>query len=94
MKAYGFPGDAIVKNPPVNIRDKRDTSLIPELGRSPRERNGIPLQCSCLENSMDRGVHGVAMSLIVEDRKAWCAEDHGVTKSRTCLTATEQHTWR
>ena len=66
MKAYGFPGDAIVKNPPVNIRDKRDTSLIPELGRSPRERNGIPLQCSCLENSMDRGtwsatVHGVGL---------------------------------
>ena len=28
---------------------------IPESGRSPRERNGSPLQYSCLENSMDRG---------------------------------------
>ena len=40
---------------------------IPELGRSPTEWNGNPLQYSCLENSMDRGalsptVHGVAKS--------------------------------
>ena len=34
----------------------RDPGLIPELGRSPGEGNGNPLQCSCLENSMDRGV--------------------------------------
>ena len=29
--------------------------LIPELGRSPREGNGNPLQYSCLENPMERG---------------------------------------
>ena len=28
---------------------------VPGLGRSPGERNGNPLQYSCLENSMDRG---------------------------------------
>ena len=28
--------------------------LIPELGRSPGERNGNPFQYSCLENSIDR----------------------------------------
>jgi len=28
--------------------------LIPGLGRFPGEGNGDPLQCSCLENSMDR----------------------------------------
>ena len=38
---------------------------IPELGRSPGEGNGNPLQYSCLENPMDRAawwatVHGVA----------------------------------
>jgi len=27
--------------------------LIPGLRRSPGEGNGNPLQCSCLENSMD-----------------------------------------
>ena len=41
--------------------------MIPELGRSPGEGNGNPLQYPCLENLMDRGtwwiaVHGVAMS--------------------------------
>ena len=40
-----------------------DLGLIPGSGRCPGERNGNPLQYSCLENSMDRGfsqaaVHG------------------------------------
>ena len=44
-----------------------DLGSIPGLGRSSGEENGNPLQCSCLENSMDRGarwatVHGVAKS--------------------------------
>ena len=38
----------------------------------PGEGNGNPLQCSCLENSMDRG--------------AWWATVHGVTKSRARLS--------
>ena len=32
-----------------------DLGLIPGSGRCPGERNGNPLQYSCLENSMDRG---------------------------------------
>ena len=44
-----------------------DLGLIPGSGRSSGEGNGIPLQYSCLENSMDRGarrstVRGVAKS--------------------------------
>ena len=31
-----------------------DLGLIPGSGRSPREGNGNPLQCSCLENPMHR----------------------------------------
>ena len=31
-----------------------EPSSIPGLERSPGERNGYPLQYSCLENSMDR----------------------------------------
>ena len=42
----------MVKNPPANAGD---SGSIPGLGRSPRERNGNPLQYSCLENPMDRG---------------------------------------
>ena len=33
----------------------RDPGSIPGLGRSPRERNGTPLQYSCLENPMGGG---------------------------------------
>ena len=32
-----------------------DLGSIPELGRSPGERNGYLLWYSCLENPMDRG---------------------------------------
>ena len=34
---------------------ERDLGLIHGLGRSPKERNGSPLQYSCLANPMDRG---------------------------------------
>ena len=44
----GFPGGAVVKNPPANARDARDVGSIPGSGRYPRERNGNPLQYSCL----------------------------------------------
>ena len=42
----------MVKNPPANAGDM---GSIPELGRSPGEGNGNPLQNSCLGNLMDRG---------------------------------------
>ena len=52
----------MVKNLPANAGDM---GLIPDLGISPGEGNGNPLQYSCLGNPMDRGawqatVHGVA----------------------------------
>ena len=57
----------VVKIPPSNAGDVRDTSSIPGSGRPPRGGHGNPLQYSCLENPMDRGVwwaivHGVANS--------------------------------
>jgi hypothetical protein len=45
----------MVKNPPANAGDTRDVGSNPASGRSRREENGNPLQCSCLENPMDRG---------------------------------------
>ena len=45
----------VVKNLPVSAGDIRDTGLIPGSGRSPGGGHGNPLQCSCLENPMDRG---------------------------------------
>ena len=50
----------------------RDPGWIHGLGRSLGEGNGNPLQCSCLENPMDRG--------------AWRAAVHGVAKSWTWLS--------
>ena len=59
-----FPGGSDNKESASNAGD---LGSIPELGRSPREGNGNPLQNCCLENPMDRGawratVHGVAGS--------------------------------
>ena len=58
----------VIKDPPVNAGDIRDVDLIPGLGRSPGGGHGNPLQYSCLENPMDRGiwqVHGVTKSQIL-----------------------------
>ena len=45
----------MVKNPPSNAGDARDTGLIPGLGSSPGGGHGNPLQYSYLESPMDRG---------------------------------------
>ena len=52
----------LIKNLLANVGDTRDTGMIPGSGRSSGEGNGNLLQYSCLENSMDRGVHGVTKS--------------------------------
>ena len=65
----GFPDGSEVKTSACNAGD---LGSIHGLGRSPREGNGTPLQCSCLENPMDGG--------------AWWATVHGVAKSRTRLS--------
>ena len=48
----GFPGGAVVKNPPASAGDARDSVLISGSGRAPGVGTGNPLQYSCLENSM------------------------------------------
>ena len=40
---WGFPGDSVMKNPPVNTGDTEDTGLILGLGRSPEVGDGKPL---------------------------------------------------
>ena len=51
----------VVKNPHANAGDAREVSLIPGSGRSPGGGNGNLLQCSCMENPMDRGVQWATM---------------------------------
>ena len=52
MNAW-LPGGSDSKESACNVRDP---GLIPGSGRPPGEGNGYPLQYSCLENSVDRGV--------------------------------------
>ena len=62
----------MAKSPPAIAGDVRDLGSIPGLGRSPGGGHGNPLQCSCLENPMDRG--------------AWWATVHRVARSQTRLS--------
>ena len=61
----------VVRSPPANVGDLRDTDWIPGSGRSPGRGRGNPLQCSCLENPMDR--------------RAWQVTVHSVMNSGTGL---------
>ena len=62
----------MVNNLPSNAGYTRDKDSIPGSRRSPGVGNGNPLQYSCLENPMDRGV--------------WQATVYGVAKNGTQLS--------
>ena len=68
----------VVKNLHANAGDIKDVGSIPGLGRYPGEGNGNPLQCSGLENPMDRG--------------SWWATVHEITESDT--TEANEHASR
>ena len=70
----------VVKTPPASAGGVRDPGSIPGSGRAPGGGQGKPLQCSCLENPMDR--------------RAWWATVHSVAKSRTQLKRLSIHTHR
>ena len=56
------------KESACNVGDAGRNGFNPHSGRSPEGGHGNPLQCSCLENPMDRG--------------AWQATVHGVSESQ------------
>jgi len=66
LVSWAFPGSSDGKESSCNAGDP---SLMLGSGRCPGEENGYPLQYSCLENSMDKGI--------------WQAMVHGLTKSWT-----------
>ena len=72
----GFPGGSEGKESACKAGD---LGSIPGLGIFPGEENGNPLQYSCLENPMDRGV--------------WRATVCGIKKSQTLLSDSHTHTY-
>ena len=70
----GFPGGSNGKESACSAGDLGSST---ELGRSPGEGNGNPLQYSCLENPMNR--------------EAWWVTVHGVAKSWTRLKWLSTH---
>ena len=69
-----FPGGPSSRESTCNAGD---LGSIPGWGGSPGEGKGKPLQCSCLEDSMDRG--------------AWRATVHGLERVRHDLATEQQY---
>ena len=67
----------MIKNLPANAGDARVSGSIPGSGRSPGGGRDNPLQCSCLENPMDRGAWSGGGGVV--------AKVHRVTNSQTRL---------
>ena len=58
LGVMGFPGGVSGKEPATTTGDIRDEGFIPGLGRCPGGENGNSLQCSPLDNPMDRSPVG------------------------------------
>ena len=79
-KKSGFPKWLSGEESACNAGASGDDGLIPGLGGFPGGGQGDPLQYSCLENPMDRGV--------------WGATLYGFAKSPTWLKRLSMHAWR
>ena len=89
-----FPSGAVVKNPPANIGDTRDTGSILGLGRSPTLGNGNPLQYSYLENFTEKpgGLQSMGhKELDMTEHARACAHTH--THTHTTLREGPRESW-
>ena len=66
------------KEPACNAGDSSDTGLIPGSGRTPGGGNGNPLQYSCLENPMNRGVWQVTVQRVAKSCIRLSKSAHGI----------------
>ena len=80
----GFLGGTVVRNPPASAGDARDAGSIPGSGRTPGEGNKNPLQYSCLEISMDRGIWWATAHVVTKSQTRWVAE-HTKLYRQGCL---------
>ena len=77
LSNFGLPSGSVGKESACRAGDLGDMGLSPGLGRSPGRGHGNPLQCSCLEEPVDRG--------------AWGTAGNSVTKSQPQLTRLCMH---
>ena len=64
----------VVKNPSANAGDIRNVDSIPGPRRSLGGGHGNPLQYSCLENPMDRGVWQATVHRIAFRGQLWAVD--------------------
>ena len=82
IQFYGFLSGSDGKE---SVCNSRDPGLTPDLGRSPGEGNGNPLQCSCLENPVDRGAWKATVNGVQRVRHDWATNTHIYRESFTVL---------
>ena len=90
----GFPGGASGKEPVCQCRRCKRQGSIPRLGSSPGGGHGNPLQYSCLENPLDKGVWWATLHRGAKRRtgpKRLSTASSPVLLSRLCLTGS---TWK
>ena len=75
----------MLKNPPANAGDTKNSCSIPELGKSPRGINNNQLQYSCLKNPMDKGAWGATVP--------WGCKESDVTEQLSMHTVEEHRSW-
>ena len=63
-----LPNESVGKESACNLGDAGDVGSVSGLGRSPGGGNGNPLQYSCQDNSMDRGVR---QAIVQRVTKSW-----------------------
>ena len=73
----------MLKNPPANAGDTRDTDSIPGSGRSPGVGNGNPLQNLCLKKSPGQ------KSLV--GCSPWGFKESDTTSDWTCISYVAMH---
>ena len=77
---WAFQVALLVRNPLVNAGDRRNTNSIPGSGRFPGGGHGNPLQCSCLENPLDRGARRTTVHAVAKRDRAEVTQ-HAHTRS-------------
>ena len=68
----------VVSNLPAIAGGGRDAGSAPGWGRSPERGRDSPLQCSCLENPMDRGAWRAVVPRVAESDTTEASE-HALT---------------